>query len=113
MATVSAGSLPTQWWYLVTEDVIWWTANADSHMLNHMAGRSSQKLGKLRLELTDSSMNSLPAGSLLTCPLGGLLGLSDGRKLRAAGSRVLKRDGGGLVVLGVPPVAPSVCDMML
>ena len=87
----------------MTEDVIWRTANTDSHMLNQVVGHSSQKLGKLRLELTAVSMNSLPALSMLPCPLGLLLELSDGWKLRAAGSRVLKRDG-GLVVLGVVPL---------
>ena len=95
------------------EDVIWRTANADSHMLNQVVGCSSQKLGKLRVELTAASINSLPAWSMLPCPLGRLLELSEGRKLRAAGSRVLKRGSGGLVFLGLPPVAPSVWDMMM
>ena len=44
VATVFAVSLPMQWWYFVTEVVIWQTANAESHMSNQVAGRSKHEL---------------------------------------------------------------------
>ena len=76
------------------EDVIWRTANADLHMLNQVAGPSSQNPGRLRLELTAASMISLPGRPVLPWSLALAAGLSAGWKLRAAGSRVLNRDGG-------------------
>ena len=60
VATVTAGSFPTQWWYLVMEDVIWWTTKADSHIWNHVEGFSNQNPGRLMEELTAARMNSLP-----------------------------------------------------
>ena len=51
VATVSSGSFPMQWWYLVMEDVIWRTAKANLHIWNHVEGFSSQKPGRLMEEL--------------------------------------------------------------
>ena len=82
-------------------------------MLNQVAGQSSQNPGRLRLELTAASMNLLPGMLALPWSLAVAAGLSPGRKLRAAGSRVLNRDI-GLVVLGLaPPVAVSGRVMMM
>ena len=52
-ATVSAGSFPAQWWYLVT-------AKANLHILNYVWGLSNQNPGRLMVELTAARMNSLP-----------------------------------------------------
>ena len=45
---------------MVMEDVIWRTAKADSHILNHVEGFSNQKPGRLMEELTAAKRNSLP-----------------------------------------------------
>ena len=61
-------------------DVIWWTAKAHSHMLNHVPGLSNQNPGRLRLEQTAVSMNSLPGLPLL--PLALAAGLSSVVKVK-------------------------------
>ena len=76
-------------------------ANADSHMLNHVVGHSSQNPGRLRLELTTASINSLPGLSVLPVS-------SDGRKLMGHRIQGLKE---GSRLGGLEPGAGAAGDL--
>ena len=80
-----------------------WVGKALSHMLNHVWGRSSQKLGKLKLELAAATKNSAfpvaPAVLMLSCsmlllrPPGGLLCTSASVLMASESSCMLRKPG--------------------